>query len=87
MLDNFVQKITDKFGKSVKTPIEPIKNEMEKVVDDKVDLYSKILKLGVLIFLFVDGTRRVNKLSNNDSSSQPSQIIINNYISRKESDN
>ena len=84
MFDGIIQKFTDKMGHSVKTTMEPIKTEVKKTVDNKVDLYSKILRLGVLIFLFIDGTKRVNKIVNDEPTIRPSQIIINNYISQKE---
>lgn len=83
MLERFTKKMAEKMGHSVKTTIEPIRHEMKKTVDSKVDLYSRILRLGVLIFLFIDGTKRVNDMSNERNSS-PSQIIINNYVNRKE---
>ena len=83
MFEKITNKVAEKMGRSVKTQIVPIKNKVAKTVDDKVDLYSKILKLGVLIFLFIDGTRRVNNISN-ERNNVPSQIIINNYLSRKE---
>ena len=82
MFDGIVRKITDKMGRSVKETIEPIKKEVQKVANNKVDLYSKILKLGVLIFLFIEGTKKVTNM--NEPQQTPSQIIINNYISRKE---
>lgn len=87
MFDGLVNKITEKMGRSVKTTIEPIKTEMKKTVDSKVDLYSKILRFGVLLFLFIDGTKRVNKIVNNEPPVSPSQIIINNYVTRKEDEN
>lgn len=82
MFDGFFHKVTEKLGHSVKETIEPIKNEVQKVANDKVDLYSKILKLGVLIILFIEGAKKINRP--NDQPSIPSQIIINNYLSRKE---
>lgn len=83
MFDKLTRKVAEKMGHSVKNTIEPLRSEVKKTVDSKVDLYSRILRLGVLIFLFIDGTKRVNSLIN-DQPSSPNQIIINNYISRKE---
>ena len=75
--------MAEKMGHSVKTTIEPIRTEMKKTVDFKVDLYSRILRLGVLIFLFIDGTKRVNNMINEPAPS-PNQIIINNYLTKKD---
>ena len=83
MFDKLTRKVAEKMGHSVKNTIEPLRSEVKKTVDSKVDLYSRILRLGVLIFLFIDGTKRVNSLIN-DQPSSPNQIIINNYLSRKE---
>lgn len=87
MLDNLTRKLAEKMGKSVKETVQPIMKETSKKVDSKVDLYSRILRLGVLIFLFIEGTKKVaNNLSEPTS---PNQIVINNYIernSRKEDD-
>lgn len=83
MFDKLTRKVAEKMGHSVKNTIEPLRSEVKKTVDSKVDLYSRILRLGVLIFLFIDGTKRVNSFIN-DQPSSPNQIIINNYISRKE---
>lgn len=83
MLDRLTKKVAEKMGRSVKTTIEPIKNEMKDTVDHKVDLYSRILRLGVLIFLFIDVSRRVNN-SSSDQTQNPNQIVINNYLTRKD---
>lgn len=83
MFDKITRKVAEKLGHSVKTTIDPIRSEVKKTVDSKVDLYSRILRLGVLIFLFIDGTKRVNSIMN-DPPSSPNQIIINNYLNRKE---
>lgn len=80
MFDRLTQKIAETMGKSVKETVQPIKTEMTKKVDSKVDLYSRILRLGVLIFLFIEGTKRVTDSENNDDRQGPSHIIINNYI-------
>lgn len=79
MFERLTQKMAEKMGQSVKQVSEPIRTEVKKTVDYKVDLYSRILKLGVLIFLFIDGTKRVN----GDPGSSPSQIVINNYLTRE----
>ena len=83
MLDKFTKKLAEKMGRSVKNTIDPIQTNVRNTVDNKVDLYSRILKLGVLIFLFIDGTRRMNNIVNEPSTS-PNQIIINNYLTRKD---
>ena len=85
MFDGLIKKVTDKMGHSVKTTIEPIKKEVQKTLDNKVDLYSKVLRLAVLVFLFVDGTKRINQ-SHEERTNQPSQITIYNYMCRKEDD-
>lgn len=82
MLDKLTEKLAIKMGRSVQKAAEPIKAEVQKTANNKVDLYSKILRLGVLIFLFIDGTRRVTDARGQDNG--PSQIIINNYLDRKE---
>ena len=84
MFDKLSKKMAEKMGRSVKTSIQPIKMEVRKTVDSMVDLYSRILRLGVLIFLFIDGTKRVNNIVNQEPSPSPNQIIINNYITRKD---
>lgn len=82
MFDNLINKITEKMGHSVKTQIVPIKDKVEKTLDNKMDLYSKLLKVGVLICLFIEGTRKINNSTSNET--MPSHITINNYINRKE---
>lgn len=79
MFDKLVDKFTNKMSHSVKTTIAPIKDEVKKNLDNKVDLYSKVLKFAILVFLFIDGTKRINKNSN-DSETTPNHIIINNYV-------
>lgn len=81
MFDGFTKKLAEKMGRSVKEVAEPIKAEVQKTANHKVDLYSKILRLGVLIFLFIDGTRRITDAGRQDSGS--GQIIINNYLGDK----
>ena len=81
MFDGFTKKLAEKMGRSVKEAAEPIKAEVQKTANHKVDLYSKILRLGVLIFLFIDGTRRITDAGRQDSG--PGQIIINNYLGDK----
>ena len=83
MFERLTQKIADTMGKSVKETVQPIKTEMTKKVDNKVDLYSRILKLGVLIFLFIEGTKRVTNSENKENHSGPSNIVINNYIQER----
>lgn len=76
MLENFTKKLAEKMGKSVKATIEP-------KVDSKIDLYSKILRFGVLVFLFIEGTKKVT--NDNSNPVNPNQIVINNYLyERKE---
>ena len=79
MFDRITKKLAAQAGKSVKETIEPIKKELETHAGNKVDLYSRVLRLGVLILLFVDGTRRVTSDDKKDSTI-PNQIVINNYI-------
>lgn len=81
MLDNFTRKLAEKMGKSVKETVQPIVKETSRKVDGKVDLYSRILRLGVLVFLFVEGTKKVSN-TYRDPDNSPNQIIINNYIDR-----
>jgi len=83
MLDNLTRKLAQKMGKSVKETVQPIVKETSRKVDGKVDLYSRILRLGVLVFLFIEGTKKVSN-SYTEPNSHPNQIIINNYIDRKE---
>ena len=82
MFDKFTKKVAEKMGHAAKTTIQPIQNEVKKTVDNKVDLYSRILRLGVLILLFIEGTKKVS--DNSKEPSSPNQIVINNYIQRKE---
>lgn len=84
MFEKISKKMAEKMGHSVKTTIQPVAKEVKKTVDSKVDLYSRILRLGVLILLFIDGTKRVNNIVNQDPSPSPNQIIINNYITKKD---
>lgn len=86
MFDKTIQKFTKKVGKSVRSTIEPIKKEMTKAVDGKVDIYSRLLKLGVLVFLFVEGFKRVGG-SGSELPPGTGTIIINNYIHTKEGGN
>ena len=83
MFERFSQKMAEKMGRSVKTSIQPITTEMKKTVDHKVDLYSRIVRLGVLILLFVEGTKKVSE-STREQTSCPNQIVINNYLMRKD---
>ena len=79
MLDNFTRKLAEKMGRSVKETVQPIMQETSKKVDGKVDLYSRFLRLGVLIFLFIEGTKSVAGRYA-DPKTSPNQIVINNYI-------
>ena len=81
MFDKMTKKLAEKMGRTVKEAAAPIQKGLKQAADNKVDLYSKILRLGVLILLFVDGTRRVTSEANKDHG--PSQIVINNYIGEK----
>ena len=80
MFDRMTKKLAEKMGKSVKEVAKPIQAEIKQTANNKVDLYSRILRLGVLILLFVDGTRRVVGDSPKDNS--PNHIVINNYLDR-----
>ena len=78
MFDNFTKKLAQKMGRGVQAATAPIRTEVKQVADNKVDLWSRLLRLGVLVFLFIDGTRRVVSEPKNDNN-QPN-IIINNYL-------
>ena len=82
MFDKLTKKLATKMGRTVQEAAEPIRNGVRQAANNKVDLYSRILRLGVLILLFVDGTRRVANEVTKDPSG-PSHIIINNYIGEK----
>ena len=84
MLDNFTRKLAEKMGRTVKESVQPIVKETSQKVDSKVDLYSRILRLGVLIFLFIEGTKKVTNTLSDPAT--PNQIVINNYLCRKEDD-
>lgn len=84
MLDRLTRKLAEKMGQSVKETVIPIKEEVSKKVERKVDLYSRIVRLGVLVFLFIEGTKKVVQMDDRDSHSSPYQITINNYITGKE---
>lgn len=81
MFDKMTKKLAEKMGKSVKEAAKPIKAEIKQTADNKVDLYSRILRMGVLILLFIDGTRRVTGDIQKDNA--PNHIIINNYLDRR----
>jgi hypothetical protein len=84
MFEKMTQKMAEKMGRSVKTTVvQPITTEVRKTVDNKVDLYSRILRLGVLILLFIEGTKKVSDISREQTTS-PNHIIINNYITKKD---
>ena len=84
MFENFTKKMAEKMGRTVKEVAEPIRQEVKETVDGKVDLYSKILKLGLLIILFIEGSKRVSNMDQEQRS--PSQIVINNYLTGKDGD-
>lgn len=81
MFDKTAEKLATMMGRSVKKAAEPIKTGAKQIVNNRVDLYSRILRLAVLVLLFIDGTRRVSDIRQGDSS--PTQITINNYMSDK----
>ena len=81
MLDRFTKKLAEKMGKGVQAAAEPIRSEVKQVANNKVDLWSRILRLGVLVFLFIDGTRRVVAEPKSEGTTIPN-IIINNYLNR-----
>lgn len=79
MFDKVTKKLAKKMGQSVQEVAQPIQTKVTTVANNKVDLWSRLLRLGVLIFLFVDGTRRVvSEPKQNEGS--PNQIVINNYV-------
>lgn len=81
MFDKMSKKIADKMGRTVKEAAEPIRNGVKQVANDKMDLYSKILKFGVLLVLFIGGTKTLSNESRNDPG--PSHIVINNYLGER----
>ena len=78
MFDKVTRKLAEKMGKSVQEAAAPIRKEVKQAADNKVDLWSKVLRFGILIFLFVDGTRRV--VAEPRQETPPSTIVINNYM-------
>lgn len=86
MLDKLTRKLAEKMGQSVKESVKPLQEEVSRKVDYKVDLYSKIVRFGVLVFLFIEGTKRIANMEDKEPNSGPSQIVINNYLYRKEDD-
>ena len=54
MFDNFTKKLAQKMGRGVQAATAPIRTEVKQVADNKVDLWSRLLRLGVLVFLFID---------------------------------
>ena len=83
MFDKVTKKLAEKMGRSVQEVAAPVATQIQKQANNKVDLWSRILRFGVLIFLFVDGTRRVVS-DPGKSESSPNQIVINNYLMRKD---
>ena len=82
MFDNLTKKLAKKMGQSVQEAAQPIATEVKKTANNKIDLWSRLLRLGVLIFLFVDGTRRV-VADPKPNENSPNQIVVNNYIDTK----
>ena len=82
MFDKVTKKLAEKMGRGVQAATAPIRTEVKQVADNKVDLWSRFLRLGVLLFLFIDGTRRV--VSEPKSDNNTPNIIINNYLSTDE---
>lgn len=82
MFEKMRKKMAENMGRTVKEAAIPLQNEIKETMDGKVDLYSKILKLGLLIILFIEGGKRVSKMD--EVKAGPSQIVINNYITQKE---
>jgi len=81
MFDGVAKKIAAKMGRTMKEAAEPIKAEVKQAANHKVDLYSRLLRFGVLLFLFIDGTRRVTGDGRQDGG--PTQVIVNNYLDGK----
>ena len=79
MFDKVTQKLARKMGRSVQEVAAPVATQIQKQANNKVDLWSRVLRFGVLIFLFVDGTRRV-VADPGKSDNSPNQIVINNYV-------
>lgn len=82
MLDKVTKKLAEKMGKSVQETVKetavPLKNEIRQAAGNKINIGSQLLKLGVLLILFIEGTKRVtNDVSSNEG---PNRIIINNYL-------
>ena len=81
MFEKLTKKMAEKMGKGVQAAAAPIRSEVKQVANNKVDLWSRILRLGVLVFLFIDGTRRVVAEPKSEGTTIPN-IIINNYLNR-----
>lgn len=88
MFDKVSKKLAEKMGKTVQETVKetaiPIKNELTQAASNKVDLWSHLLKFGVLIILFIEGTKKVTNLS--PSNEGPNHIIINNYLMKDPKD-
>ena len=84
MLDKFTKKLAEKMGKSVQETVKettvPLTAGIKQLASNKVDLYSRIIRFGVLVLLFVEGTRRV--AGESQTSESPNHIIINNYLGK-----
>ena len=82
MFEKVTKKLARKMGQSVREATAPVRVEVTKTANNKVDLWSRVLRLGVLVILFVEGTKRVVK-EPEKSESCPNQIVINNYVDTK----
>jgi hypothetical protein len=81
MFDKVTKKLTEKMGRTVKEAAQPIHTAVTQAANDKMDLYSKILKFGMLVLLFIGGTKQLTNESKKESG--PSQITIKNYLCEK----
>ena len=82
MFEKITKKLAKRMGQSVQEAAQPIKAEVSKVANNKVDLWSRMLRLGVLLILFIDGTRRISSEPKQNDNSIPN-IVINNYVDTK----
>lgn len=69
-------------GQSVQKATEPVREKVSKTANHSVDFWSRVARLGLLVVLFVEGTKRVASDPKDDANG-PSQIIINNYVDSK----
>ena len=82
MLEKLTDKLTKKMGQSVQKATEPVREKVSKTANHSVDFWSRVARLGLLVVLFVEGTKRVASEPKDDANG-PSQIIINNYVDSK----